>query len=481
MTHRIPGSTLLAVSQIIFMVCGYAMHITITRLLGPEEYGTWGILVELLIWFELSVMLGFPKWTTRTIAEETDPAKINQIKSISIIGQGAIALFLGVLFYALAVPFAAALNDTNLELLIKISAFDIPFYGMYFLNLGIINGQRNYFRMFVLTVLYAVCKLSFVVILLLLGFGLEGAAIGNILSSVLVFLLSCFWIGRLSLQFKGGYKLSDFFSFGIPTTVFILGFALLQRVDFLFLKALSPQKDVIGYYMLAFLLAKVPYFIVEATSKSLFSEISNKHGASDMKACNKIMNDYIGGTILLFTLISVITLSSTRELILLMFPDVFENSVPFLQILIISNLFIGFSYLLSQVLFTFDKEKLALVLIGGVLLCSIPLNIYLITSMGPIGAAYASTLSFALITLLITLAIRNTVDLQFPFKLLMKLATASVITCLFSLNYHPISSLGYLLKLTSGTIIFIACLLILRETMVYSVVQKLPGYPYLKR
>lgn len=481
MLRKMPGSSQLIAGQIIFMIASYMMHVAITRLLGPEDYGTWGIMIALLIWFELSIMIGFPKWTTRQIAEESDEARRQQIKTVSLLGQGIAALVLGSLFYLLASLFSDALNDPALELLLKISAFDIPLYGFYFANFGIINGLQGYGRMSILTAAYGIFKMAFVVVLIVFGFGLTGAAVGNVLSSVAVLLISCLWIGKVSFKLDGQYRLRDFFSFGIPSTIFILGFALLHQVDFLVLKSISPDKRVVGFYMLAMMLAKVPYFIVEATSKSLFSEMSYQSGQDNRIESGRILNDYIYTTILIFGLIAAVTLTHTRELILLIFPAVYLDSIPFLRLLIISNSLVGLTYLLSQTLFVFDREKQSFLLIFGLLCVAFPLNFFLIKRFGPVGAAVSSLTVFGLGTVVLIVVNLIIIRVQLPLRLLLSLAVAAGVTFLLSRLLMPTSHMGYFVKLTMSTVGFLLTLLLLKEPILCRLYRSIRQSAFLKR
>lgn len=463
MSSKMPGSGVMVVGQVVFMISGYLMHIAITRLLGPEDYGTWGILISLLIWFELSVMIGFPKWTTKQIAEDSSVSGQQQVKGISLLGQTIAALVLGCAFYILASFFSSALNDPVLELLLKISAFDIPLYGIYFVNFGIINGLKKYGPMAFLTGIYGVGKMVYVILAIYAGWGLTGAAIANVVASITVLGISFIWIGKVSFRQDGTYRLKDFFSFGIPSTIFILGFALLHQVDFLVLKSLSPDKTVIGYYLLAMMLAKVPYFIVEATSKSMFSEMSFRVGSKDTGAGNRLLNDYIYATLLIFGLIITVTLTNTRELVLLIFPEVYEASIPFLKLLIVSNSLVGMAYLLSQTLFVFNREKLSFVLIFGLLSLAFPLNFFLINHYGAIGAAFSSLTIFGVGTLIFLVVNLFLVKIRFPLRLLVSIALAAVVTALLSQTFQPLTHIGYFLKLAMSTLVFILVLLLLRE------------------
>lgn len=478
---RMPGSGLMIAGQIVYMVSGYAMHIAITRLLGPEDYGTWGILISLLIWFELSVMIGFPKWTTKQIAEEPDDLRRQQIKTISLLGQGIAAMILGCIFYLLAASFSSALNDPALELLLKISAFDIPLYGLYFVNFGIINGLKGYRPMALLMAIYGISKAVYVAVIIFAGYGLTGAAVGNVLSSVTVLAISCVWVGKISLKLDGTYRLRDFFSFGIPSTIFILGFALLHQVDFLVLKSVSSDKHVVGFYLLAMMLAKVPYFIVEATSKSLFSEMSYQAGLRNRQESSRIMSDYIYATLLIFSLIITVTLVNSQELILLIFPATYLESAPFLKLLILSNSLVGMTYLLSQTLFVFNREKLSFILIFGLLALAFPLNVFLIERFGPMGAAISSFSIFGVGSLLFLIVNLLLVRMRVPLRLLLTISIAAAATVLLSLPFHPQNHVGYFLKPALSTTVFILTLLLLKEPTLTRLTQKLFQSRVLKR
>ena len=59
-----------------FLVCGYGIQVIITRFLSPQDYGSWGVLTSVLVWFELTIISGFPKGVTKFIAESEEDEQL---------------------------------------------------------------------------------------------------------------------------------------------------------------------------------------------------------------------------------------------------------------------------------------------------------------------------------------------------------------------------------------------------------------------
>jgi O-antigen/teichoic acid export membrane protein len=469
---KFSGDLFLLISQLVFLVCGYGIQVIITRFLSPEDYGSWGVLTSVLVWFELTIISGFPKGVTKFIAE-SDVENQAEIHFRSYFVQLFVGIGLGGIFYLLANPLSGFWNSPDLGLLFQISALDIPIYGLYFENMAVLNGKHRYRSMFVLQGVYSVSKLGLIVLLVVGGYGLTGAAWGNVLASVIAFLLSQILVGLPPIPRQKRFAIRRLIAFCIPSTIFVILFALVQRLDFLFLKTLTRFPKVLGYYWAAQLLAQVPYYLIEGTSKKMFSELSEYHGQGDWENAGRSFRESLHLTFLLVGLIVSVTLGSAQDLILLLFPREYGEASLILMILILANSFIAFMYLFSQVLFSFSREKTAMLVASVMVIVAGILCWLLISWKGAVGAAGAALVSFLLGTIVLFLIIKPYFTIHFSFPTIAKIGSAFLFTIGLGILLQVEGLIGILLKLVFITSFHLIYLYLAKEPIVKTIGDRL--------
>ncbi|MDP1620613.1 MAG: oligosaccharide flippase family protein, partial [bacterium] len=103
-------------SEIIFNLSGFIIHSILGRVLGPADYGRYGLVITLTTMVIVLIGNGIPTAMAKYISEifETDPRLVLRIKKQAIILQTLIVGTITVVFYASAGLIAAALGDPTL-------------------------------------------------------------------------------------------------------------------------------------------------------------------------------------------------------------------------------------------------------------------------------------------------------------------------------------------------------------------------------
>jgi stage V sporulation protein B len=201
MKHFSRALVWLTISEIIFNLAGYVIHASLGRILGPEDYGRFGIVVTLTTMIIVLLGNGIPTAMSKYLAENFDhhPERVRGIKNTAIYLQALLMIPASIIFYLLSPWIATLLRDATLTPLFQVSAFIIPgfalasFYFYYYTGL-------HYFRLqAVLKTLRALARIVFIV-----GFayvwGVTGAVSGYIAAPLAVFAVALFY-SRLKLRF----------------------------------------------------------------------------------------------------------------------------------------------------------------------------------------------------------------------------------------------------------------------------------------
>jgi len=138
----IRGTIYLMVSQVVFLLCGYGVHIFLAREFGPTLYGNFGVIISIIVWFELAVIRGIPTAVQNFIAK--DQKNAFAIKNFFFYVQLLIASILFIILLVSSPLIANLLNDRSLTDFIRIAAFDLIIYALYALYVSVQNGLSEF-------------------------------------------------------------------------------------------------------------------------------------------------------------------------------------------------------------------------------------------------------------------------------------------------------------------------------------------------
>ncbi|RMF65195.1 MAG: hypothetical protein D6743_08300, partial [Calditrichaeota bacterium] len=263
------GTILMMLGQASFLLSAFAINFGLARLLGPEEYGTFGVVMSVLIVVELLVITGIPELIQKYGGE--NPENMRLLKRVTLRWQIIYSFVVFALFWGAAPLIADSLSDARLTFLIRIASTDIVVYGLFKYYQALQNGLHRFDRHAVLGIAYSISKVSAIFGLVLSGFSLTGALVGNMLGSV-GGLCTGLLLTRLP---EGGQELEPipYLRFIVPNVLYFVGLYLFFCIDLWFVKIYQSGVEV-GYYVSAGALAKIPYVFSIALSAALLPSIA---------------------------------------------------------------------------------------------------------------------------------------------------------------------------------------------------------------
>ncbi|HJH25579.1 MAG TPA: hypothetical protein C5S37_02140 [Methanophagales archaeon] len=177
------GITFLA--SVVSLPLGFVITIALGRYLGAGDLGLYRMTSTIYGIALLAAAIGIPATMIKYVAEfKDDRNKFNQIVSSGVIT----SLFLGIgfiaVFYLLSGLFAEIFNMPELSGLLKLLSPVFPFALVGGALLGLLNGLREMKKYAAATIIQSVLMVIITVALIYYGFGVAGAVIGVVLSSV---------------------------------------------------------------------------------------------------------------------------------------------------------------------------------------------------------------------------------------------------------------------------------------------------------
>ena len=390
-------------ASVVTLPLGFVIIILLGRYLGAGDLGLYRMTLTIYGVAMLVAAIGIPEAMVKYVAEfKEDRNKLNQIASSGVIT----SLFLGIgliaVFYFSSDVFAEIFNMPRLSGLIKILSPVFPFALMNVVLLGLLNGLREMKKHAAAIIVQSVLMVIVTVSLIYYGFGVAGAVIGVVLSSV----GSCLF---LILVTKNHFEIT--FGEYIPTTKKMLKFGV-QVFGAMGMNMINYQADIIligyfltatdvGYYAVAVGLSRFFWIIPQSIHSITYPATSEYWAKNNHSALNKVINKSMKYTTCILLLFGLGIGFFAKEIITTIFGNEFICAVLPLQILIIGTVIFGIYKSIGGVLASIERVDLSLKITGLGALVNIILNISLIQVFGILGAAIATITSFSFVSILL--------------------------------------------------------------------------------
>ena len=265
------GAGILFIGAIISKALTYVYRLIVARFLGSEPYGLLSIGLAVLSLATVLALLGLDSGTLRFISYYTGKKDEKRVKG-TLTSAIKISLPLSIVIGALLFFFSNVVstkifNNPDLGLILKIFAIGLPFVVMFWLIINAFYAfQKPEYISLVERIFQAVALVGITLFLLMLGFGILGAAIGYISSLILSFFLAFYLLERkvypfISKKIKSISIKKELLAYSWPLAMSGMLVLIINYTDTLMLGFFKTASDV-GVYNTAIptanLLAIVP-------------------------------------------------------------------------------------------------------------------------------------------------------------------------------------------------------------------------------
>lgn len=387
------GTIYLTAANLVVLLTGLAINAGLARWLGPSTYGDFAVIQSLMTAAALLVASGFPDATSKYIAEDKSMSHSIMRSSIKIqlvLSAGLLAAYL-----MLAGVFAHLLRRPELTNAIRISAFVIPTYGLFYVFYSYMNGLRLFGKQSVTMIMVCLARVALIFGLLLLfsGFRLQGAILGYIIAPLVGILLA--W--RLSGLHRHGpshsFAWTRLLQFGVPATLFAVSLLLLMTFDLLAVKRMVPEEAAAGYYASASNLSRVIYYAFSGLALAIFPTISWSIRIGDSALTTQYIKQSLRFLAILLIPATVLVCATSRDLIDLVYSSAYADAAVPLSILALAMAFLTASLVIAYILMASGRPYIVLLIFIILVAADVVLNIVLIPPYGLTGAACATAIA----------------------------------------------------------------------------------------
>ncbi len=337
---------MLFVAQLWLTVCSYAVAVLLARGLAPAQYGVYGVVYSVLLSVELIGRLGLPQAVTKLTAEAAVGEARVTATVVTVAGVATLALFLA--FWAAAPGLALLLRIDDGARLFRIAGLDIPFYGMFFIAVAILNGRGRFVASGLVSALYATIKLAGIVVLAALGPSVEGALVVNVLGSAVALAVASVAVGRRAfLPSLAAWR--PVWQLALPVSLRGVGIQLLGNVGLWALSALGSSTDPAakGLYVAALSVARVPNITVFGITSVLIATLSSALFVGDRATATRLLQGSSRFLLIALGPACALLMVNAREVITLLFSAAYAGGAGVMAVLVPG---LGFFYSILLVL-----------------------------------------------------------------------------------------------------------------------------------
>jgi len=464
------GALYLIFSKTYFMITGYITYMVLTRVLGPELFGVYGIIIGLASMISMVLIGGINQATSKYISEEETLASSIKLSSLKL--QCLLGGIISVIFFLFSPLIAKIFNDLSLTDYFRMASPIILFYALYGVYIGYVNGLKSFKKQALLEIIYSTTKTFLILILIYMGFALKGAIGGFVSATFLILLISVFTFGIKSER-KEKFPMRKIFRFQLWILFYTLIINLLLNIDLFLIKSLSLKETAnlyAGYYNAALTIARIPYLIIIPISYVIFPFISKSTSLKDTATTKSYISKGIRFCSIFLILCAVLIATNAEGIITLLYSKAYSSGALPLSIVCFGMIFLALILVSTTIISSSGLPTNSLIIVSAVLLVDFLLNYLAIPRFKLTGAAAATTISMGIGLFICVIYLKKKFSSFLPVKTLFKITAASGIILAFSYLFKTTGIL-LIVKLFFLSAIYLAILFLLKEI---SFINKIP-------
>ena len=380
-------------SEIVYNLSAYVIHALMGRILGPSDYGRFGIIVTLTTMTVVLIGQSVPTAMSKYLSEifEKEKGLIPVIKKQTIKIQAAIIGSVTVIFFLLSPVIARILNDPSLTNLFRLSSLVIPAFALASFYFYYYTGIHKFKIQAFLKTNRGILRIVFIVGLALLlkshGMALEGAILGYVVAPLSIFFEAYSLDPYKKIKSVGSFDWRKLVVFAWPVTIFLIAYQLLNTIDLYLVKGVMRSDFQTGIYNAAYTAGTIPYNLFYALTIILLPSISKATSANNSEETKKIISQSLRFLIMFLVPICFLTSYFSLPIIKILYSSKYVLAAPVMSVYVIAEGFLTVFYVLTFILNGAGKVKVPMyVAIVGLFLNTF-VTYFLIKSYGLMGAA----------------------------------------------------------------------------------------------
>jgi O-antigen/teichoic acid export membrane protein len=462
---------LIGITNLLVGLSGLILLPILTKTLPIEEYGMWALISVTIGLIPAVVTLGLTEAMVRFMAAAKTREEIQEgFYSIAfiVLFTSAIASLLLFLF---SKPIAATLFDNNLNIarILSLIVFTECLNGLFI----------NFFRTFQMIKRYSIfsfirtwLNVALVAFFVLSGYGIFGAVIGLLISSLVLFLIQAFLIvSEIGIKIPKFIHTREYLAFGVPIIPSVLSHWVVNSSD-RYIIGIFLGTAFVGYYSPTYILGSIITMFMAPLVFMLPVALAKYYDENNLEAVKTVLS-YSLKYFLLIAIPSAFGLSllSKALLTILTTPEIASQGYMITPFVAVSSLLFGAWGVIAQILGLKKKTKITGAIWVMAAILNLGLNLIFVPYMGILGAAITTLIAFTLAFVLTTYYSFKYLSFDIEFRFILKSIAASIIMSSVIVIWNPAGILNVLIVIGVCAVVYATVLLLLggikREEIVF--------------
>lgn len=433
------GAGIVFIGTGIGMFFAYLGIMIVARFLGPNDFGLISMASAVATIVSTVVLVGMSEGVVRFVALYEGKNDQGRIKGVILSALGIVlplGTIAGILLFLFAdVISVGVFNEPNLTPILKMFAFSVPFYGLYCIFIYAIGGfQEMRYMVYVRDIFQNSIRLFLLIILLLLGYDVYGAAFAYTFAIIATSFIALVYLNKIFPMFSKKIKSismeKELFSFSWPLMFAGMLGLVMGWVDTLMLGYFLTAADV-GIYRASLSTAGLLMIVPSSFGAIFFPVITEFYSRGEKKELENttaVVTKWILMIVLPLVLLAILF---SKQVLYILYGAEYIAGALVLCIL-------GFGYLIisvfsptNRLISVIGRTRLIMVntSIGAVF--NVVLNFWLIPIYGIVGAGAATAFSLLVVNALAFIEVRMITGIQ-PMRLnYVKILFASIVSAVF--------------------------------------------------
>ncbi|MFC1984223.1 flippase [Chloroflexota bacterium] len=452
---------LIGITNLIVNLSGIILLPILTRTLPIDDYGIW-IQVSVTIGLIPAVAtLGLPYTMVRFLAVAKKREEIQQgFYSIAFIVLCA-SVIASLLLFLFSEPIASALLNHNLTIATILSL--IVF--IQCLNVLLINYFRTFqqIKNYSMFSFIRVClNIAFITYFVLSGYGILGAVIGFLISSLVLFLIQAFLIvSKIGIVIPKLIHTREYLAFGLPLIPTALSHWVVNSSD-RYVIGIFLGTAFVGYYSPGYILGSIITMLIAPLIFMLPAVLSKYYDENNIDAVKTVLRHSLKYFLVLAIPATFgLSLLSKPLLTILSTPEIASQGYLITPFVAVSFILFGAHTIIAQILPLKKKTKIEGTIWIMAAILNLGLNLIFVPYMGILGAAITTLIAFTFAFILTTHYSFKYITFDMGFRFILKSITASIVMSLVIAIWNPAGILNVLIIVGVCVVVYATVLLLL--------------------
>jgi len=389
----------------IYSVLGALLTIILARILDPDGYGLLFLALSVCGVLRIFAKLGIGKSTGKYIAtyKEKNPEQIPNILKFGLVLNCSLILLVSIMIYFFHDFIAQAVGEPDLSPFILLGALYVAFSALNYYCRRTLQGFESIKASSISKIVKSVVKFILSIILVLLGYGAIGAFMGHILGLVaasiigISFLYFQHYQNQISVPIEPGLR-KRILEYSLPITLTSTSANIDRNLDTIlvgfFIGPMAVAFYTVGKQVISFI--ETP---VSALGFSLSPSYESQRAQGNPDVAAKIYEEGMVHTLLLYIPASAGLIIISEPFVLLIFGEEYLGAVSVLQVLAVYAVFLAMVKITGSGLDFLGKAKQRSIIRAITTILNVILNLILIPTLGVVGAAIATLISYSIYSL----------------------------------------------------------------------------------